>query len=605
MPSLRIHLVTAFVAVILITCTSIALVSDRAHRATALQLSERVLAEVAAGVVAQTSSGVAPARAAADLLASRGSPDALVLVDVLEASPALESVYVADPAGTLIQARRAEGGVAIRRVEQGPPAMEVVADPGQPERRGPTDYDPRKRTWWAAATASPARGVWTEPYLFHTRRKPGLTAARAIREPDGRVVGVVGADILLTDLAERLRALPLDRGGRALVVTRSGAVVGHPDPRIFEGPDGGVRQPTLAEMGSPWADPAVLAAVAEGRRATLRLEDGRWAAAIEPFPADVGAGWSVLVAVPMAAITGPADRARAAAVGVTGLVLLVAVGVAWLLSAQISGPIVGLASRVQRVAALELDADFSTTSRIAEVQAMSAALGAMQAGLESFRRYVPTRLVRRLMRSGQVARLGGEERVVAVLFCDLRGYTTTVENLPPPKVVEILNRWFGEMARIAESHGAGLIDYVGDALLVVWGAPDALPDAGAAGVRCALEMRAAMDALNDGWEADGSAAAWKQAGLQKLSARFGVHMGPVVAGNMGSAAQLKYCVVGDTVNVASRLEQLNKTLGTEILVSAEVYATLPADLAARGSQAGTVTLRGRAREQTVYGFTAG
>ncbi len=146
--------------------------------------------------------------------------------------------------------------------------------------------------------------------------------------------------------------------------------------------------------------------------------------------------------------------------------------------------------------------------------------------------------------------LGGEEREVTVLFSDLRNFTGIAERLSPQEMLRILNHYFTRMAAIVEKHG-GIVDkYVGDALMALFGAPLARPDHADRALHAALEMAAALDDLNRNW---------RGRGLPPLQAGIGVNTDRVVAGNMGSETRLNYTVIGDGVNLASRLEGLTKT----------------------------------------------
>ncbi|NOX43273.1 MAG: adenylate/guanylate cyclase domain-containing protein [Gammaproteobacteria bacterium] len=197
---------------------------------------------------------------------------------------------------------------------------------------------------------------------------------------------------------------------------------------------------------------------------------------------------------------------------------------------------------------------------------------------ETFGRYVSEGVAKTLLDHREQLELGGEERVVTVLFSDLRGYSTISEQLPPVQVVDMLNRYLGAMNVLIDTHSGCVIEFIGDAILAVFGAPNTVPDHSEKAVCCAIEMRKRLVELNKEWEKSGLSRYWKNCGMQELGARIGIHTGPVVAGNLGSRTRMKYAVIGDTVNVAARLEALNKELGTDILISADVYAHLPEEL---------------------------
>lgn len=219
---------------------------------------------------------------------------------------------------------------------------------------------------------------------------------------------------------------------------------------------------------------------------------------------------------------------------------------------------------------------------------------------EIFGRYVSHDVAKTMLDHREKIVLGGEERVVTILFSDIEGYSTVAEQLPPVKVVEMINGYLGEMNQIIDNYHGCVIEYFGDAILAVFGAPNYVADHCEQAVRCAQQMRDHLIELNQHWQTSGLARYWKDKGIEQLRARIGVHTGSVVSGNLGSKSRMKYAVIGDAVNIASRLENLNKQLGTEILVSSEVRAQLPEELAAKLLANGEHRVKGREQAIRVY-----
>jgi adenylate cyclase len=212
-----------------------------------------------------------------------------------------------------------------------------------------------------------------------------------------------------------------------------------------------------------------------------------------------------------------------------------------------------------------------------------------------FGRYLSEDVARSVLAQEHKIELGGEEVVVTVLFCDLKDYTTISERLSPLQMVSMLNEYLGVMNSIIDQHKGCVIEFLGDGILAVFGAPQATPDHADKATRCALAMREALVSLNKQWQSDGLAQRWKELGVDHIECRIGLHTGPVVAGNLGSKTRMKYAVIGDTVNVAARLETLNKEYGTTILLSDDVKARLPNDLAEQTTQMGSGLVKGRSQ----------
>jgi len=218
-----------------------------------------------------------------------------------------------------------------------------------------------------------------------------------------------------------------------------------------------------------------------------------------------------------------------------------------------------------------------------------------------FGRYLSEDVARSVLSRNQHFELGGQEVVVTVLFCDLRNYTSISERLSPIQMVNMINEYLGVMNVVIDEHQGCVIEFLGDGILAVFGAPQGYPEHAEHAVRCAIAMRAALVQLNRQWEEQGMAERWKDMGMDSIECRIGLHTGPVVAGNLGSKTRMKYAVIGDTVNVAARLEALNKEYNTTILMSDEVVTRLPNDLRECCEKVGITVVKGR--QQTVVSYS--
>jgi adenylate cyclase len=180
------------------------------------------------------------------------------------------------------------------------------------------------------------------------------------------------------------------------------------------------------------------------------------------------------------------------------------------------------------------------------------------------------------------ASLSGERRTVSVLFSDLRGFTTLAEGLPAETVAAHLNEYFDAMTGAILAHRGMINDFVGDAIMATFGAPVADPEHALHAVRSAVAMERRLHELNRRWKAEGRPV---------LRMGVAVHTGEVFAGNVGGSARLKYAVVGDPVNVAARLEGLNKKFGTILLITEATRMALGDHVEVKDR--GAVRLRGR------------
>jgi adenylate cyclase len=180
----------------------------------------------------------------------------------------------------------------------------------------------------------------------------------------------------------------------------------------------------------------------------------------------------------------------------------------------------------------------------------------------AFQHYVPPAVVEDLVADSAKLRLGGDKRELTVLFSDIRGFTALSETMAPEELVKLLNGYFTRMTERVFAHRGSLDKYIGDAIMAVFGAP--VPEAQHAQLACraALDMVAELEAMQ---------AEWRREGVPPLDIGIGINTGPMIVGNMGSASRFNYTVVGDAVNLASRIESLNKAYGTNVLVSESTY----------------------------------
>ncbi len=183
----------------------------------------------------------------------------------------------------------------------------------------------------------------------------------------------------------------------------------------------------------------------------------------------------------------------------------------------------------------------------------------------AFSRYIPESVVHELLENPQLLTLGGEERTVTVLFSDLADFTAISEKIPPATLVHILNSYLTEMTHIVLMNG-GIIDkYQGDAIMAEFGVPLSMPDHADRAVYAGLQMHRRLDRLTSEWRKKGS---------PNLKCRIGINTGPMIVGNMGSQQVFDYTVIGDAVNLASRLEGANKRYNTRLMISEFTFNTL-------------------------------
>lgn len=209
-----------------------------------------------------------------------------------------------------------------------------------------------------------------------------------------------------------------------------------------------------------------------------------------------------------------------------------------------------------------------------------------------FGKYLSPSVARSILASEEGTDLGGRQVEVAVLFNDIRDYTKLAEGLTPSNLIPYLNEYFTMLVRAVYSAHGVLDKFIGDAAMAVFGLDDNTN-------ACDMAVSAAC-AIQDGLEEFNIWAVEK--GYPRLQSGTGIHYGPVVAGNIGSSERLEYTVIGDTVNIASRLESLTKKLSSSIAISQIVYENLSTQYKEQFPNMGEYLLKGKQKKISVYGF---
>jgi adenylate cyclase len=208
---------------------------------------------------------------------------------------------------------------------------------------------------------------------------------------------------------------------------------------------------------------------------------------------------------------------------------------------------------------------------------------------KAFESYVAPTIVQEMLKHPEQLRLGGERREITILFTDIRGFTSMSENLNPEALVSLLHDFLNPMSNIIINQGGTIDKYMGDAIMALFGAPLMQSDHPRLACRAALEMTASLEALNR---------TWAEQGRPPLRVGVGVNTGPVAVGNMGSDRLFDYTAIGDNVNLASRLEGLNKYYGTNILISETTAQALENGFILRDVD--LVKVKGKAHAARIY-----
>jgi len=284
---------------------------------------------------------------------------------------------------------------------------------------------------------------------------------------------------------------------------------------------------------------------------------------------------------------------------VGGVILGVALGLSFLLAKSITKPVKQLARAAKIIGTGDLDAKVYIQTGD-EMENLGQAFNDMIKGLKerefikrTFERYVSPAVAAAIIKNPEMLQLGGHKKKVTIFFTDIGDFATMSEKFSPEEVVTHLNEYFQGMSSAILDFDGTINQLLGDAIFAYWGAPIDQEDHALRACRAALRCRQFLRELEAGWVAEG---------LPARTYRFGINTGEVIVGNVGSSSRLKYTLIGDDVNLASRLETANKYYGTQILISEETYSLINDRLVAR--EIDIIRVVGRSKPVRVYELLA-
>ena len=420
------------------------------------------------------------------------------------------------------------------------------------------------------------RTFWGALFWSQTQKQPVLNVRTPVRRVDDAFIGGLVATVAVGDLSYLI-----GEGGagghyfilvgrdkvlahRRLVDPRGlGLSEEHPLPTIHE-----VEDPVLAKIWDPPVrSPQIDRAL--GRLGhVVEAEGRRWVFVYRELHLFGPETWLVGQYFPIEEATSDLDRlANGAIVGAA--TLAVAALLALLIGLSMARAIRTITSAAEAIERLEFDQPFHRRSRLREIDDAGHSLDKARGALKWFGAYVPHRLVFRLMELGEDA-VRSRRRNVTVMFTDIVEFTPQAEDLPEQETADLLNHHFALLGACIEREQGVIDKYIGDSVMAVWGGLSKMEDHADHAVRAALDIAQVIREDN---------AARRAAGRPSIRVRIGLHSGPVVVGNIGAPGRVNFTVVGDTVNIAQRFEQLGKEFMKEgedivVLTSAATVAAL-------------------------------
>jgi adenylate cyclase len=402
------------------------------------------------------------------------------------------------------------------------------------------------------------RTFWGELFWSPSLKQPVLNVRTPVRRVDDAFIGALVATVGVGDLSSLIGDPQRGGDARHFILFDHDKVLAHRlliDPSRFKLTED-KPLPTIQQLGDPvlahiW-DPAVHSQAIDRALGALghvvEADGHRWVFVYRELRGYGPRPWLVGQYFPIEEATADLDKLMNGAI-VGAATLAVALGLAILMGFRMARSIRTITTAAEAIERLEFDQPMHKRSRLREIDDAAASLDKARSALRWFGHYVPQRLVRRLMDHGEDA-VVSRRTDLTVMFTDIVSFTPQAEHLPEHETAALLNHHFALLGACIEREG-GIIDkYIGDSVMALWGPlAGTPPDYAAAAVRAALDIARVIREDNQIRHARGEA---------PIRLRIGLHSGPAVVGNIGAPGRINFTVVGDTVNVAQRFEQLGK-----------------------------------------------
>ena len=447
-------------------------------------------------------------------------------------------------------------------------------------------YDPTIRPWYIGAKTT-EKAYWSDLYIFASGNKPGITASFPVicnnekHEACGTISAVIGADIEISRISEFLQDQKVGKTGVIYIINEKEQLVGYNN--LVEILKSNKKLSTtkplqLSGIGEPWLYESFLkyknlesnkVNENESNYFTYQYQGTAYITSVLNFPEKIGKKWKLFIVVPENDFFGIVKKVNYFTLFVSSIILIFAVFIAILVSRNLSRPIESLTLSTEKIKNFHLDENININSSIKEVQRMVEAVNTMKNGLSSFKKYVPANLVRQLIEAGEVAKIGGKKKNMSIIFTDIVNFTGITQEMPVEDTFPRLSKYFTFLAEIIASNKGTVDKYLGDSIMAFWNAPFHDNRHAYNSCKTALECCKMNEKLKE---------AKKD---YYFPSAFVVHTGENIVGNIGSDKRMNYTIIGDSVNIASRMINLNKVYDTHILISEDTYNVVEYDFICR------------------------
>ncbi|MCE7505501.1 adenylate/guanylate cyclase domain-containing protein [Polynucleobacter sp. IMCC30063] len=461
----------------------------------------------------------------------------------------------------------------------------------------PNKYDPRERPFYKGITKNFSEGKFDiplieDPYFTNSTKQAVISISHPITVSN-QLLGSVTAQVKVASFADFLLKNKISKNSQTIIFNEQGDVIVHPEVNLgfIKEKDTLVPRKIVDLDSSPASVAKKIYDQIGSKQIEFTFGENKvpYLANFNSFPANYIKPWIVMTVVPLDDFMAELNiiNQRLIIFGIFAFILIAFL--TFYFSKLISKPLESLTTEIQNIFTFKSDDYPQVTSSIYEISTLSNAIKRLKSTIAAFTSYVPKDLVNDLLSSGKAIELGGESRYLTVLFSDLKDFSTLSEITPSRELLLRVSSYLELMTYAIKEEGGTIDKFIGDSVMAFWGAP--LLDQNHAYHACvaAFKTKRRMVFLNEKLVAEEK---------PPLVVRIGIHSDAVLVGNIGSAERLSYTVMGDGVNIAARLEGINKEFNTDICISHSLFKEAGERLWVRPID--QITVKGRKGELIIY-----
>lgn len=461
----------------------------------------------------------------------------------------------------------------------------------------PTKYDPRDRPFYKGIAKNFSEGKFDaplieDPYFTNSTKQAVISISQPITV-NNQLLGSVTAQVKVASFADFLLKNKISKNSQTIIFNESGDIIVHPEVNLGFIKEKDTLVPRkIVDLDS---SPASVAKKIYDQNKSNQIEftfgenQVPYLANFNAFPADYIKPWLVMTVVPLDdfMVELKIINQRLIVFGIFAFILIAFL--TFYFSKLISRPLEHLTTEIQNIFTFKSDNSPQVSSNIYEISTLSNAIKRLKSTISAFTSYVPRDLVNDLLSSGKDIELGGESRYLTVLFSDLKDFSTLSEITPSRELLLRVSSYLELMTYAIKEEGGTIDKFIGDSVMAFWGAPLLNQNHAYHACVAAFKTKRRMVFLNE-----------KLITEEKppLVVRIGIHSDAVLVGNIGSAERLSYTVMGDGVNIAARLEGINKEFNTDICISHSLFKEAGERLWVRPID--LITVKGRKGEIIIY-----